>query len=79
VSAVFGPRRDLLQALDESSDCAFLVGPQQRILSWNQAGEELLGRPRSEALGSQCHDLIAGRVAGQQWCRPRCPVWRSVC
>lgn len=73
-----GLQRDLVRALDDSSECAFLVGPEQKILSWNPAAEELLGRPRSEALGARCHELIAGRVAGREWCRPHCAVWRSL-
>ena len=70
-------QQDFVRALDDSSECAFLVGPEQKILSWNTAAEELLGRPRSEALGARCHELIAGRVAGREWCRPHCAVWRS--
>jgi PAS domain S-box-containing protein len=75
------PRRlqeDLLRALDESSEGAILVSSDQRILSWNRAAEELLGIPRSEALGGRCYALIAGRVAGREWCRPSCAVWSAV-
>jgi PAS domain S-box-containing protein len=67
-----------LSALDDADDCIFLVNSEQRIVSWNRAGERLLGYSTPEALGTKCHELIAGRTTAGAWCRAGCPVWRSV-
>ena len=54
---------------------AFVTDAAGHVLLWNRAIEKLLDRPRNEALGRHCHDLLAGRDGfGNRFCHESCAV-----
>lgn len=59
----------------ETADGMFVVDPGQRIVSWNQAAEELIGYPAEDIVGQRCHEVMCGReTAPRPYCRRNCPV-----
>lgn len=56
-----------------TGDGACTLNEDQRIVSWNEAAEALLGYTREEALGKIGWRLFAGQTLdGKSFCRPRC-------
>ena len=47
-----------------SGDALFIFDSEQRIVSWNEAAEELTGVPADEAVGRSCWDVIGGETDG---------------
>ncbi len=68
-----------LQGLGNTKDGVFVVGANQRILTWNKAAERLLGYSAAEVLNRHCYDVIGGRLpSGKLWCRSKCKVQQCV-
>lgn len=51
---------DVLELLAQVDEGVYAVDKEQRIVLWNQRAQEILGFDRGEAVGRQCHDVIAG-------------------
>lgn len=61
--------------LFSTSETAYAVNRNGRIVVWNQAAEQTFGYEESEALGQQCWELLSGRdVFGNQLCCEGCPI-----
>ena len=66
---------DMWEALADSTTPAFATDAAGHVVFWNRAIEKLFDRPRKEALGRHCFDLIAGRdVFGNRFCHESCVV-----
>jgi PAS domain S-box-containing protein len=66
---------ETLDVLAKSSEPAFAIDSGDRIVFWNKACEELLGRPAQQVLGKRCYDVIGGRDEnGNVYCYRNCPV-----
>lgn len=63
-----------LEDLDiRSGDALFAFDEERRILSWNEAAEELTGIPAEEAIGEPCWQVLSGLdVSGGGVCHARC-------
>lgn len=58
-----------------TSETAYAVDRNGKIVVWNREAEKTFGYPESEALGQQCWELLFGRdVFGNQSCCEGCPV-----
>lgn len=65
----------LFALFERSSDAAFAVDDQQRIIFWNQTAETLTGYPAAAALGQPCWELLAGITQeGNPLCSAHCPI-----
>lgn len=65
--------------LFESTEGAFAVDAQRRVMFWNPACEDLLGIPAREALGRPCHEVVqACDRSGRRFCGPDCRVAQLV-
>jgi PAS domain S-box-containing protein len=65
----------VIDSVANSDTPAFATDPAGHILVWNRGMEKLLGRPRKEALGRRCFELMAGRdVFGNRFCHENCAV-----
>jgi DNA-binding CsgD family transcriptional regulator len=63
------------QTLLDTTTPAFLTDAAGHVLLWNRAIEKLLDRPRREALGRHCYELLGGRDAfGNRFCHESCAV-----
>jgi DNA-binding CsgD family transcriptional regulator len=70
-----GTGADGPEALLNTTTPAFVTDLGGHVLLWNRAMERLLDRPRKEALGRHCHDLLAGRdIFGNRFCHESCSV-----
>ena len=70
-----GKEADVLETLVNTATPAFAVDDAGHVVFWNRAMEKLLDRPRKEALGRHCFDLIGGRdVFGNRFCHENCAV-----
>jgi DNA-binding CsgD family transcriptional regulator len=68
-------RADDPETLLNTTTPAFVTDMGGHVLLWNRAMERALDRPRKEALGRHCHDLLAGRdVFGNRFCHESCTV-----
>lgn len=63
-----------LKGLDiRSGDALFAFDEELRILSWNEAAEELTGIPAEEAIGEPCWQVLGGLdLRGGRVCHARC-------
>ncbi len=67
----------LVDCLFQTVDGVFAVDPDERIVFWNPACEQLLGIPAREALGRPCGAVLQGTDPwGKPLCRPDCDVAR---
>ncbi len=58
-----------------TSETAYAVDREGRIVVWNQAAEKTFGYAESEALGQQCWELLSGRdVFSNHFCCESCPI-----
>lgn len=56
-------------------EASFAIGSNDRIVSWNDACERLLGISASDAVGRACWDVMGGRdVHGNLYCYRNCPI-----
>ena len=61
--------------LFSTSETAYAVDRDGRIVVWNHAAEKTFGYAESKALGQRCWELLSGRdVFGNQSCCEGCPV-----
>jgi len=58
-----------------TGDPAFAVDQRGVIVLWNEAAEDILGVPGSEALGQKCWKLLSGKdTYGNRYCCRHCPI-----
>jgi PAS domain S-box-containing protein len=58
-----------------TSDGAFGVDRNQRIVWWSPSAQRILGFRSEEVMGKPCYEVIAGRDSGKYgFCRRNCPV-----
>lgn len=56
-----------------SSDAAFSVNAELRVVSWNAGAEQLLGYSSDEIVGRPCAEALRGSYeSGEPLCSPRC-------
>jgi len=66
---------ELFAFLEGTTDAAFAVSEQGKILSWNGAAKRLLGYSSSEVLGKSCFQILRGRgVLGTEVCHEGCSI-----
>ena len=59
----------------KTSEVAYAVNREGRIVAWNRAAENVFGYKDSEALGQRCWELLCGEDAfGNRYCCAGCPV-----
>ena len=64
---------DVHELIECTSDAAFAVKEDRRVLAWNKAARELLGYSAREAVGRKCHEVIGAVFAnGEPLCTPSC-------
>jgi DNA-binding CsgD family transcriptional regulator len=76
------PKGGSMEAFDETLDriarggeAVFAVDGSNRIILWNKACEDLIGRPARHVLGKRCHEVVGGRDSnGNLYCHASCPV-----
>lgn len=62
-----------------SSNAAFAIGADQRILVWNDPAEKLLGYTAREAVGSTCYEILRSNLPdGEAVCGPDCAGARDL-
>jgi PAS domain S-box-containing protein len=54
------PMTDLCQLLASTSDGAFIVGKDLRILFWNQSAQKILGHAPKDVVGQHCREVLNG-------------------
>jgi PAS domain S-box-containing protein len=52
---------DLLDVIGRTTDAMVAVGPDLRVVAWNDAATELLGYTAQEALGRPCYEILCWR------------------
>ena len=66
---------ELFAFLEGTSDAAFTVSEQGKILSWNGAARRLFGYPSTEVMGKSCFQVLHGRgVLGTEVCHEGCSI-----
>lgn len=61
--------------VDSTSEPAFAVDLEGKVVAWNRAAENCLGRSRAQVVGRYCWDVLAGRDPfGNCYCGPACPI-----
>jgi len=66
---------ELFAFLEWTTDAAFSVSEQGKILSWNGAARRLFGYSSSEVLGKSCFQILHGRgVLGTEVCHEGCSI-----
>jgi DNA-binding CsgD family transcriptional regulator len=59
----------------KTSEAAYAVNRNGRIVAWNRAAENVFGYKDSEALGCRCWELLCGEDPfGNRYCCQGCPV-----
>lgn len=67
------PDLDVAGLVDGSSDAAFAVNGDMKIISWNDAAEKLLGYSPGEAMGVGCASILqACYPTGEPLCSAQC-------
>jgi len=78
-SRVHALPQQLLDDLRRSPNAAYATDDSNRIVAWNRGAERLLGYSAGDALGKECHRLVAGKdVFGNTLCDRECSVLRMV-
>jgi len=68
--------KQLFRALSRTSDGAFVVNQQHKIVFWNQAAQSILGFRDDEVLNRQCHRVLGGLDdQGQVICQHFCYLY----
>jgi len=66
---------DLLDVIGRTTDAMVAVGPDLRVIAWNDAATDLLGFTAQEALGRPCHEILCWRDrCGDVVCDGMCPA-----
>lgn len=56
-----------------SSDAAFAVSDDLRVLAWNRSAERVFGLAAADAIGRRCGDVVAAELpSGEPLCGPDC-------
>lgn len=63
----------IFQSLSGTSDGAFVIDNDQRVIFWNQAAEEILEYTAEEAVGRLCYEILGGRD------EQRRALWQRYC
>lgn len=59
----------------KTSEVAYAVNREGRIVAWNRAAENVFGYADNEALGKKCWELLCGEDSfGNPYCCEGCPV-----
>jgi PAS domain S-box-containing protein len=67
--------KELFHALSRTSDGAFIIDGQHRIIFWNQAAGRILGHSAEEVIGRSCYQILGGLDAqGRTLCQRYCLV-----
>jgi len=62
----------------KTSEVAYAVNREGRIVAWNHAAENVFGYTTNEALGRKCWELLCGEDSyGNRYCCEGCPVLNS--
>ena len=65
------------ELIEFSSDAAFVIDVDARVVAWNKPAERLLGYSPSETLGLHCGDVLqASLPGGQPLCHSDCDLLR---
>jgi len=69
-----------LKLLDYLFEAAYVVSDERRILSCNEAFEEITGYQKEDVIGRYCYDNILRHVteSGKQLCHEGCPLQDSI-
>jgi PAS domain S-box-containing protein len=66
---------ELFALLQGTTDAAFSVTEEGKIMSWNKAAEKLFGYSASEAVHKACYDILEGMgPLGTRVCHQNCSV-----
>jgi len=66
---------ELFALLDGTTDAAFTVTEEGKILSWNKGAEKLFGYPSTAAVHKTCYDILEGiGPLGTRVCHQHCSV-----
>ncbi len=63
----------LFQSLSGTSDGAFIIDNDHRVIFWNRAAEEILEYTSEEAVGRPCYEILGGRDEQE------CTLWQRYC
>ncbi len=71
-------RTDILALLESAEIGAFATSPDQVIVFWNQAAEQMLGFSADQVVGVRCYEAVAGMTPGSSSseCLYGCPFLR---
>ncbi len=65
----------LLDVMGRTADAMVAIGPDLRVIAWNDAATDLLGYAPNEALGRPCHEILCWRDrCGDSVCEGVCPA-----
>ncbi|MCL1599823.1 MAG: LuxR C-terminal-related transcriptional regulator [Actinomycetia bacterium] len=65
----------LLDVMGRTADAMVAIGPDLRVIAWNDAATELLGYTPNEVLGRPCHEILCWRDrCGDAVCEGVCPA-----
>lgn len=63
----------------DSGDALFSLNGEMQVVFWNEAAEQLTGKPAAEVIGRPCWEAIAGlNPDGSAACHPDCAWIRSL-
>lgn len=66
---------EMIEALNDAADGAFVVDEQLQIRFWNEAAEEILGFGNGDVLGQKCYQLLQGQGEDNRLiCKACCQV-----
>ncbi len=66
---------ETIDRIARSGEAVFAVDGANRIILWNKACENLVGRPARHVIGKRCHEVVGGRDSnGNVYCHASCPV-----
>jgi len=65
----------LLDVMGRTADAMVAIGPDLRVIAWNDAATKLLGYTPQEVLGRPCHEILCWRDrCGDAVCEGMCPA-----
>jgi len=64
--------------LDSTSDPAFAVQSEGKIMAWNAAAARLFGRSVPEAIGQSCGEILKGNDECGAFCSDNCAVRQAI-
>ncbi len=66
---------ELAQVVASTAEAAFVTDEDEKIISWNEAAENLLGWSAEEVIGKACFGVLCGVDAfGNRYCKQECAV-----